>query len=109
MSLAWKGLEYPVWYLEVHKNTVIGIYPTGKFLLTLYHTLHTFNDPKEEGFGKDWEKEKMLETSIFSFSHSVFYPIEDRNHPFNNIYFVICKCIQFGPRKNFVVWKRVNH
>ena len=34
----------------------------------------TFNDPKEEGFGKTlWEQEKMLVTSIFSFSHSVIY------------------------------------
>ena len=24
-----------------------------------------------------WEKEKMLETSIFSFSHSVFYPSQN--------------------------------
>ena len=25
-----------------------------------------------------WEKEKMLETSIFSFSHNIFYPIKDK-------------------------------
>ena len=24
--------------------------------LTLYHTILTFKDPKEEGFGKHWEK-----------------------------------------------------
>ena len=29
-----------------------------------------------------WENEKMLVTSIFSFSHNVFYPNIDRNHLF---------------------------
>ena len=50
-----------------------------------------------------WEKEKMLVTSIF-FSHNVFYPIKVKNHHLNNIYFVVCKCFQSGPVKNFVVW-----
>ena len=33
--------------------------------LTLYCTIPTFNDSKEEGLGKHWEKKKMLITSIF--------------------------------------------
>ena len=42
--------------------------------LTLYHTIPTFNDLEEETFGKHCgEKEKMLVTSIFFFSHNVFY------------------------------------
>ena len=49
-------------------------------LLTLYHTILTFNDPRE-GFGKHREKV----TSIFSFSRNVFIPIKDRNYHFCNV------------------------
>ena len=39
----------------------------------------------------------MLETSIFSFSQNAFYlPIEEFKY-FIQIYFVVCKCFQFGP------------
>ena len=55
-----------------------------------------------------WEKEKMLVTSIFSFSHSVFYSIKEINHHFSNIQFVVCKCFHFGHIQNSVLWERVN-
>ena len=72
--------------------------------LTLYHTILTFNDPQERILLKTmWKKEKMLVTSIFSFSHNVFYPIKDRNHYLSFIYSVICKCFQFGHIQNLVV------
>ena len=32
-----------------------------------------------------WEKEKMLLTSIFSFSHNVFYPMIDKFYDMKNI------------------------
>ena len=38
-----------------------GLFGRG---LTLYHTIPTFNDPVKEGFGKHWEKEKMLVKNI---------------------------------------------
>ena len=45
----------------------------GKELI-LYHTIPTFNTSKDEGLLKIlWETEKMLVTSIFSFSHNVLY------------------------------------
>ena len=50
------------------------------------------------------EKEKMLISSIFSFSNNVFQPLKERNHHFRNIKFVICKCFQSGQGQNFVVW-----
>ena len=51
--------------------------------LSLYHTTRTFNDPEEKRLFKTLrEKEKMLVTSIFSFSHNVFKPIKDKNHQF---------------------------
>ena len=63
-------------------------------ILTLNHTFPTFNEPKKETFWKTmWEKEKMLVTSIFSFS-TMFptHPKENLSH----IYFVIWKFFQFG-------------
>ena len=78
--------------------------------LSRYHTILTFNDPQERGLLKTLlKKEKMLITSIFSFSHNVFYPIKDRNLHFSYNYFVICKCVQLDLVQNFVVWVRVNH
>ena len=78
--------------------------------LSRYHTIPTFNDPQERGLLKTLlKKEKMLVTSIFSFSHNVFYPIKDRNLHLSYNYFVICKCVQFDLVQNFVVWVRVNH
>ena len=32
-----------------------------------------FDAPVEQAFWKHWEKEKLLVTSNFSFSHSIFY------------------------------------
>ena len=47
------------------------------------------------------EKEKMLVTSIFSFSHNVFFPIKDKNHHLEYIYFVVCKYFEFAPVYDF--------
>ena len=41
--------------------------------LTLYYTIPTFNDPEEKALEINWKKEKILVTSIFSFSHNVSY------------------------------------
>ena len=47
--------------------------------LTFYNTITTFNYPVQATIWKKlWEKEKMLVTSIFSFSHNVFYPSQDK-------------------------------
>ena len=48
-------------------------------MLILYHTIPTFNDPEK----RLWKKEKMLATSIFSFSHNVFNSIKDKNCHFS--------------------------
>ena len=51
-------------------------------IFTLYKSINTFNDPYEDGFGKHCgKKRKML--VIFSFSHSVFYSIKERNSHFS--------------------------
>ena len=41
----------------------------------------------------------MLVTSIFSFSHNVFYSIKNRNNKFSNTISVISKCFEFHPAK----------
>ena len=65
--------------------------------------------PQEIGLLKTlWEKEKMLVTSIFSFSHNVFYSSRHKFQFLSHNYFVICKCFEFGPVYNFVVRSRVN-
>ena len=52
---------------------IISILLDGMILiLTLYHTIPTFNDPEEEEFLKTLrEKEQMLATSISSFFHNI--------------------------------------
>ena len=52
------------------------ILSSGKGLI-LYHTIPTFNDFNRGLLKTLWEKEKMLVTSNFSFSHNVFYPFEE--------------------------------
>ena len=44
----------------------------------------------------------MLVTSIFSFSHNVFYPTfsTHRNHHLHNIKFVVCKWFEIGHVQN---------
>ena len=43
-----------------------------------------------------WEKEKLLVTSNFSFSHSVFYPFGKLSAIFIKFEIVVCKLFQFG-------------
>ena len=54
-----------------------------------------------------WKKEKLLVTSNFSFSHSVFYLFEELSAIFNKIEIVVCKPISIWTSLIFVVWERV--
>jgi hypothetical protein len=54
------------------------------------------------------EKEKMLITSIFSFSKNVFYPSPVKFQFFSHVYFVLCKFFQFEQIQNFAVRQRFN-
>ena len=47
-----------------------------------------------------WEKEKLLVTSNFSFSHSVFYPLGELCAIFIKFEIVVCKYFQFGRVQN---------
>ena len=43
-----------------------------------------------------WEKEKLLVTSNFSLSHSVFYPFGELSAIFIKFKIVLCKLFEFG-------------
>ena len=51
--------------------------------------------------------EKVLLTSIFSLSHNVFHPMEGINDKFSNIWFVVCKCFEFGPVQRLLSGKEL--
>ena len=53
------------------------------------------------------EREKLLVTSNFSFSHSAFYPFGKLSVTFIKCENVVCKLFQFGSVYNFVVWERL--
>ena len=54
-----------------------------------------------------WEKEKLLVTSNFSFSHSVFYPFGELSVIFIKFKIVVCKLFSIWKGLKFVVWERV--
>ena len=55
-----------------------------------------------------WEKEKLLVTSNFSFSHSVFNPFEELFSIIIKSEIVVCKLFQFGRVLNLLFGKRLN-
>ena len=68
------------------KSFALKDYNNVKKTLTLSHTDPTFNDLENRSFQKTlWEKEKMLVTSIFSFSNNVFFPITEKLHHLSHI------------------------
>ena len=56
-----------------------------------------FDAPWEASLLKTlWEKEKLLVTSNFSFTHSVFYSLREISAIFIKSEIVVCKQFQFG-------------
>ena len=53
------------------------------------------------------EKEKLLITSNFSFSHSVFYPFGEHSAIFFQFQIVVCKLFQFGKVQNLLFGKGI--
>ena len=65
------------------------------FDLTLSQTSSCFYVFAVQVFLKtQWEKEKLLITSNFSFSHSVFYPFGELSAIFIRFLIVVCKLFQ---------------
>ena len=84
-------------------STPTMFYTFSKIIASLYVTLNPF--PNKPLFLRVcstsllktlWEKEKMLVTSNFSFSNSVFYPFRELSTIFIKFKIVICKLFQFG-------------
>ena len=55
-----------------------------------------------------WKKEKLLVTSNFSFSHSVFYLFEELFCHFRQLSNCRLQTVSVSKRLNFVIWERVN-
>ena len=53
------------------------------------------------------EKEKLLVTSNFSFSHSVFYPFVELSPLFHEVYKCRLQSLSNWKSLNFVVWERI--
>ena len=70
----------------------------------------TFRRPWETSLLKTlWEKEKLLITSNFSFSHSVFYPFGYLSAIFVKFKIVVCKLFQFGRVQNLSSGNGLSH
>ena len=54
-----------------------------------------------------WENEKLLVTSNFSFSHSVFYPFREPSAIFIKFKFVACKHLSVWKSLKFGFWEGV--
>ena len=55
----------------------------------------------KKAFWKHWEKEKLLVTSNFPFSHSVFYQFRELSPIYIEFKIVVCNLFQFGPVQIF--------
>ena len=80
--------------LQTRKNQ--GLFGKG---LTNYHTMLHFEAPKIYSGGKVWEKEKLLVTSNFSFSHNVFYLIWSLFFILRALENVVCNLFQCDQSK----------
>ena len=54
-----------------------------------------------------WEKEKLLVTSNFSFSHSIFYSFGKLSAIFIKLKILVCKTLWVWKSLELVVWERV--
>ena len=78
-----QGLKYPhkVALLEVNqsKNRYKGLYACEKYFVNSLPHNPDFKQPRRKSLLKTlWKKEKILVTSIFSFSQNVFYPSQNK-------------------------------
>ena len=96
VSVNGKYTRYIQFYRFLSHREIL-LYPTNFARLTFYHTIPTFYGPAEGTFENNVETGEKLVTSIFSFSHNVFYPGGKKNQYLSYAYFVFIKCFQFEP------------
>ena len=68
----------------------------NSYNLTLSQTIPGLRDCSRSLLKTMWEKEKLLVTSNFSFSHSVFYPFGKLSAIFINFKIFVRKLFEFG-------------
>ena len=73
-----------------------------------YNTVPTFKDLEKKPFENIVGKGENAETSIFSFSHNVFYPIRERNHHFSNINLSSANAFNMDLSENLLGGKRLH-
>ena len=92
-------MDNMLYFAQVHKEQYIKV----SFLAILCPHINPF--PNKPWFSRVcswsllktlWEKEKLLVTSNFSFSHSVFYPFGELSAIFIKLKIVVCKLFEFG-------------
>ena len=94
----------PIWKLQITFNLDLL---SGLQIIKVNPFPHndTFWRPWETSFLKTlWEKDKLLVTSNFSFTHSVFYQFRKLSVIYIKLKIVVCRLFQFWPVLNFVVW-----
>ena len=64
------------------KNVLVTAF--SPISLTLYHTMMTWRTGGKSLLKTLWEKKKMLVTSIFFFSHNIFYRMKDNFNVLSN-------------------------
>ena len=93
------NFQYIKGYIYLKIQSVINLFPNKPWFLclcsaSLFKTL--------------WEKEKLLITSNFSFSHSVFYLFGELSTIFNKFEIVVCQLFHFGRVYNLLLGKGLN-
>ena len=86
----------------------ISLQLAALWTLTRSQTALVFMCLQYKSFENTVGKGKLLVTSNFSFSHSVFYPLGELSAIFNKFEIVICKLFSVLKGLNFLVWERVN-
>ena len=78
------------------------------WIFTLSQTSHGFYTSAVQVLKTLLEKEKLLITSNFSFSHSVFYSFGELDAIFIKFETVVCKLFWFGKVQNLLFGKELN-
>ena len=81
--------------LDREKVKPLWNYKEETTILTIFQTSPAIYVFAVQIFWKQWEKEKLLITSNFPFSHSVFYPFGELSAIFIKSEIVVCKPFPF--------------
>ena len=89
-GLAWERVKLQQFFTttqQIYPNSLFNPFPNKPWFLHVCSTslLETL-----------WKKEKLLVTSNFSISYSVFYPFGGLSTIFIKIEIVVCKLFEFG-------------